>query len=78
MDILITGHTHEQALHTTEDGQWLVNPGSITGAYSLFHSDVVPSFILMAIQGTKAIAYVYELKGDNVVVSKHELIKAAT
>ncbi|RHY59185.1 hypothetical protein DYB38_002496, partial [Aphanomyces astaci] len=38
--------------------------------------DVVPSFILMAIQGPKVVAYVYELKdGDNVVVSKTEFVK---
>jgi vacuolar protein sorting-associated protein 29 len=29
----------------------------------------------MAIQGTKVVAFVYELKGDNVVVSKSEFSK---
>ncbi|RHY02323.1 hypothetical protein DYB37_013324, partial [Aphanomyces astaci] len=43
---------------------------------NLRHLDVVPSFILMAIQGPKVVAYVYELKdGDNVVVSKTEFVK---
>lgn len=36
---------------------------------------MIPSFILMAMQGNKVVAYVYELKGDTVTVSKSELIK---
>ncbi|CAK4481791.1 unnamed protein product [Aphanomyces euteiches] len=74
VDILVTGHTHQFKLHT-QNGKWFVNPGSITGAYSNCTTDVVPSFILMAIQGAKIVAYVYELKGDNVVVSKSEFVK---
>ncbi|EQC26617.1 hypothetical protein SDRG_15557 [Saprolegnia diclina VS20] len=74
VDILVTGHTHQYKLHA-QNGKWFVNPGSITGAYGNFTPDVVPSFILMAIQGNKVVAYVYELKGDNVVVSKSEFSK---
>ncbi|RLN83989.1 hypothetical protein BBJ28_00016526, partial [Nothophytophthora sp. Chile5] len=59
----------------TEHGKWFVNPGSITGAFSSVTSDVVPSFMLMALQGAKVVAFVYELKGDNVVVSKSEFTK---
>lgn len=33
VDILITGHTHENRVHEYE-GRWFINPGSITGAYS--------------------------------------------
>ncbi|RHY28890.1 hypothetical protein DYB32_005619 [Aphanomyces invadans] len=75
VDILITGHTHEYKL-LVHHGKWFINPGSITGAYSNCTPDVVPSFILMAIQGPKVVAYVYELKGgDTVVVSKSEFVK---
>lgn len=59
----------------TEQGKWFVNPGSITGAFSSFASDVIPSFMLMALQGPKVVAFLYELKGDNVVVSKSEFTK---
>lgn len=52
-----------------------MNPGSITGAFSSSTSDVVPSFLLMAVQGPKVVAFVYEMKGDNVVVSKSEFTK---
>ena len=38
--------------------------------------DVVPSFILMAIKGSKVVTYVYELKGNEVSVSKSEFSKA--
>lgn len=59
----------------TEGGKWFVNPGSITGAFSSTTSDVVPSFLLMAIQGPKVVAFVYEMKGESVVVSKSEFSK---
>lgn len=59
----------------TENGKWFVNPGSITGAFSSSASEVVPSFMLMALQGPKVVAFLYELKGDNVAVSKSEFTK---
>lgn len=64
VDILISGHTHQNS--TTEyEGKWFINPGSITGAYSPLNSDVNASFICMIIQGDKAVNYVYELNGDD-------------
>lgn len=39
----------------------LLNPGSMTGAYSPFTTQVLPSFLLLAIQGPSVIVYVYEL-----------------
>jgi hypothetical protein len=49
--------------------------GSATGAFSAFSSDVVPSFVLMAIKGHKVVTYVYELRDGEVNVSKSEFIK---
>ena len=43
---------------------------------STLTTDVVPSFILLAIQGNKVVTYVYELHGDQVDVSKSEFSKA--
>ncbi|ETN10900.1 hypothetical protein PPTG_09954 [Phytophthora nicotianae INRA-310] len=74
VDILVTGHTHRSHIRT-EHGKWFINPGSITGAFSSVSSDVIPSFMLMALQGPKVVAFLYELKGDNVVVSKSEITK---
>lgn len=44
--------------------------------YSTLTTDVIPSFILLAIQGSKVVTYVYELHGDQVDVSKSEFSKA--
>jgi vacuolar protein sorting-associated protein 29 len=74
VDILVTGHTHRNEVNEYE-GKWFINPGSITGAYSALTSEVIPSFILLAIQGSKVVTYVYELHGDNVEVSKSEFSK---
>merc|ERR1712167_309369 len=60
VDILITGHTHQNATNEYA-GRWYINPGSITGAYSSVTSDVKPSFICMSMQGPKVVNYVYEL-----------------
>jgi hypothetical protein len=50
--------------------------GSITGAYCSWSAkDVVPSFILLAVQESKVVCYVYELKNDQVDVSKTEFTK---
>jgi|TARA_B100000482_G_scaffold98923_1_gene71229 vacuolar protein sorting-associated protein 29 len=75
VDILVSGHTHKNEVSEV-DGKWFINPGSITGAYSSLQADVVPSFILLAVQGSKVVTYVYELHGDTVEVSKSEFSKA--
>jgi hypothetical protein len=49
--------------------------GSITGAYSPLTKNVVPSFVLLAVQDTKVVCYVYELVNGEVAVSKTELNK---
>ncbi|KAG5192484.1 vacuolar protein-like protein sorting 29 [Tribonema minus] len=80
-DILVSGHTHRNEVRAHE-GRWLVNPGSITGAYSPIASapaaePIVPSFMLLAIQGARCVAYVYELRGGQVDVTKSEFTKDA-
>merc|ERR1712137_757107 len=69
VDILITGHTHRNDVYEYE-GRYIVNPGSITGAYSSATTDVVPSFVLMAVKGNKVVTYLYELRKDKVKVTK--------
>eukprot|EP00455_Lapot_gusevi_P016884 TRINITY_DN1885_c0_g1_i1.p1 TRINITY_DN1885_c0_g1~~TRINITY_DN1885_c0_g1_i1.p1 ORF type:complete len:159 (-),score=58.78 TRINITY_DN1885_c0_g1_i1:270-746(-) len=76
VDILITGHTHKHEVFEYEK-KYIINPGSATGAYSAFTSDVIPSFVLMAIKGNKVVTYVYELRDNDVSVSKSEFTKAA-
>lgn len=76
-DILVSGHTHKNEVSLL-DGHYHINPGSITGAYSALTPEATPSFVLLAIQDTKLVCYVYELKKDNgeVEVSKTEFTKA--
>eukprot|EP00638_Chattonella_subsalsa_P016634 CAMPEP_0117832124 /NCGR_PEP_ID=MMETSP0949-20121206/9522_1 /TAXON_ID=44440 /ORGANISM="Chattonella subsalsa, Strain CCMP2191" /LENGTH=194 /DNA_ID=CAMNT_0005673501 /DNA_START=14 /DNA_END=598 /DNA_ORIENTATION=- len=74
VDILITGHTHQNSVEESE-GKFYINPGSITGAYSCLSSEITPSFILLAIQGAKVVVYVYTLENDEVKVDKKEFSK---
>ncbi len=48
VDILITGHTHKNEVYEYEK-KYIINPGSVTGAYSAHTSNVIPSFVLMAV-----------------------------
>mmetsp|Transcript_9346 Transcript_9346/g.13689 ORF Transcript_9346/g.13689 Transcript_9346/m.13689 type:complete len:246 (+) Transcript_9346:195-932(+) len=76
VDILISGHTHKNEV-VEHDGCYHINPGSITGAYSsLSDEEVTPSFILLAVQGSKVVCYVYELVNGEVDVSKTEFTKS--
>jgi len=74
VDILITGNTHRNEV-VEHDGYYHINPGSITGAYSATAHNVTPSFVLLAVQGTKVVCYVYELVNGEVDVSKTEFTK---
>ncbi|XP_023638007.1 vacuolar protein sorting-associated protein 29 [Capsella rubella] len=71
VDILVTGHTHQFTAYKHELGV-VINPGSATGAYSSINQDVNPSFVLMDIDGLRAVVYVYELIDGEVKVDKIE------
>jgi putative phosphoesterase len=47
-NILISGHTHKEEIYLTENGILLLNPGSVTGAWS-FIASRIPSFITLSI-----------------------------
>jgi len=54
-DILISGHTHKEEVFLTEKGILLLNPGSVTGAWS-FVASRIPSFLVLYInEKTKVI-----------------------
>ncbi len=68
-DILVSGHTHVNSIKEY-DGKYFLNPGSATGAFSSISKygereksgrEVTPSFMLLAIQGSQAVVYVYEM-----------------
>lgn len=43
-NILVSGHTHKEEVFLTREGILLINPGSVTGAWS-FVASKIPSFI---------------------------------
>ncbi|TXT57258.1 MAG: Phosphoesterase (modular protein) [Promethearchaeota archaeon] len=47
-NILISGHTHKEEVFLTKEGILLLNPGSVTGAWSFVASEI-PSFITIKI-----------------------------
>lgn len=75
-DILITGQTGKFEAYEHES-RFYVNPGSATGAYSTLEADIVPSFILMDIQSSTVVTYVYQLIDDEVKVDRIEYKKNA-
>eukprot|EP00210_Caulerpa_lentillifera_P005628 g5381.t1 len=74
VDILVTGHTHISKIEQM-DGRLLINPGSATGAYSLYTKEVIPTFILMDIVGRKADVYIYQMIDGESKVKKMEFVK---
>ncbi|XP_063171893.1 vacuolar protein sorting-associated protein 29-like [Candoia aspera] len=74
VDILISGHTHrfEAVEH---EKKFYINPGSATGAYNALERDIIPSFVLMDIQCSIVVTYVYQLIGDDVKVERIEYKK---
>ena len=73
-DILISGHTHKFEAYEHE-GHFYVNPGSITGAFSPLDTAITPSFVLMDIQSSTVVTYVYQMIEDEVKVDRIEYKK---
>lgn len=73
-DILISGHTHKFEAYEHE-GHFYVNPGSITGAFSPLDATITPSFVLMDIQSSTVVTYVYQMIDDEVKVDRIEYKK---
>jgi vacuolar protein sorting-associated protein 29 len=74
VDILISGQTHKFEAYEHES-KFYINPGSATGSYSALNSSIIPSFVLLDIQQSTVIAYVYQLIGDDVKVERIEYKK---
>ncbi|CDH58644.1 vacuolar protein sorting-associated protein 29 [Lichtheimia corymbifera JMRC:FSU:9682] len=77
VDILLTGHTHRFEAFENNN-RFFINPGSATGAYSSIPENIepIPSFVLMDIQGSVVITYVYKLIDNEVKVEKLEYRKS--
>lgn len=75
VDILITGQSHKFEAYEN-DGKFFINPGSATGAYSCLEPKITPSFVLMDIQSSTVVTYVYQLIDDEVKVERIEYKKS--
>ncbi|KAK9391751.1 vacuolar protein sorting-associated protein 29 [Crotalus adamanteus] len=75
VDILISGHTNKFEAFEHEN-KFYINPGSATGAYSALENNIIPSFVLMDIQASTVVTYVYQLIGDDVKVERIEYKKS--
>jgi len=75
VDILITGHTHKFEAYEHES-KFYINPGSATGAYNPLENNVIPSFVLMDIQSSNVVTYVYQLIDNEVKVERIEFKKS--
>ncbi|KAI8060148.1 vacuolar protein sorting-associated protein 29-like protein [Gongronella butleri] len=77
VDVLLSGQTHQFDAFEM-NGRYFVNPGSATGAYSANpETENIPSFVLMDIQGSNIVTYVYRLIDDEVRVEKLQYNKEA-
>ena len=71
VDILIHGGTHKADAYEYE-GCFYLDPGSATGAFTAEDPNPTPSFILLNVQGTTAIAYIYTLGEDGAINVRKE------
>ena len=47
-----------------KDGRFLINPGSLTGAFCAEHNSPRPSFCVLSITRSRVVIYVYVLKAN--------------
>uniref|UniRef100_A0A8C5J6M1 Vacuolar protein sorting-associated protein 29 n=1 Tax=Junco hyemalis TaxID=40217 RepID=A0A8C5J6M1_JUNHY len=66
-------HGHQAFEH---ENKFYINPGSATGAYHALENNIIPSFVLMDIQASTVVTYVYQLIGDDVKVERIEYKKS--
>lgn len=71
VDILVHGGTHKASAYQYE-GCFFLDPGSATGAFTSTDAHPTPSFILLNVQGTTAVAYIYSLSEDGRITAVKE------
>jgi vacuolar protein sorting-associated protein 29 len=62
---MVTGHTHQPKFNAS-NGINFINPGSMTGAFSVLTTEPIPSFIILEVKQTEVIVYSYSLVGDEI------------
>lgn len=75
VDIIISGHSHQMKLSKV-DNITLLNPGSLTGAFSPLKTEIVASFLIIEFKPTSLVIYPYEISedeikpGENITINK--------
>jgi predicted phosphodiesterase len=69
LDVDILVHVADSRIH---DGCFYLDPGSGTGAFTWQNPTPIPSFILLNVQGTTAVAYIYTLGDDGTIAVRKE------
>ncbi len=62
VDVLIHGHTHSADVHFKD--VLLLNPGSATGVWSGGRASLIPSFMILKVEGNTLEVNLFELKED--------------
>ncbi|KAG8347612.1 Calcineurin like phosphoesterase superfamily domain [Trypanosoma vivax] len=81
VDVLVSGATHQSKIFEF-DGHLFVNPGSITGAFTPAQPDVVPTFVLLDVQGKQVMSFSYAYApgegagGENFKIKRRAWTKA--
>lgn len=71
VDVLVVGHSHSLKMTETIDGGLIIDPGTATGAPVANSLEPKrPSFVLLDVQGTKIVAYTYEIYGEDMKVDR--------
>ena len=73
-DILVTGHTHESSVFEV-GGKIILNPGSMTGAFSATSAATLPSFQLLSLTGHAATVFTYSLVKGKVTILQSDHTK---
>ena len=75
-DILVSGFTHINGVYNYE-GKWLINPGTLTGAFSPLNNNPDPCFMTILTVGEEAVLYKYQynLGSRQFEVTKISLVK---
>ena len=65
VDVLISGHNHQMKLSKVDDVT-LLNPGSLTRAFSPLTSEIVASFLIIEFKPGSLVIYPYEISEDEI------------
>jgi vacuolar protein sorting-associated protein 29 len=66
VDVLVSGGTHHSK-YFEFDSRLFVNPGSLSGADGVAETDMPPSFMLLDIQDTSVVTFMYQYQPESAV-----------